>query len=121
MECDAEYADEFQEWFDSLDDAEKEDVMAYVYLLEKMGVTLKHPYCSGINGSEYSHMRELRVQHNGKPYRVLYAFDPRRKTILLIGGDKTGDKRWYKVNVPITDKICSTHLESLKTKGGSNG
>ena len=59
-------------------------------------------------------MRELRIQHGGRPYRVLYAFDPRRVAILLIGGDKTGDDRWYDKYVPLADKIYDTHIEALK-------
>ncbi|MBK8451977.1 MAG: type II toxin-antitoxin system RelE/ParE family toxin [Thiofilum sp.] len=58
-------------------------------------------------------MRELRIQHEGRPYRILYAFDPRRCAILLIGGDKTGDKRWYEIHVPIADKLYDKHLEYL--------
>ena len=50
-------------------------------------------------------MRELRTQHAGRPYRTLYAFDPRRMAILLIGGDKTGNDRWYEVHVPIADQL----------------
>jgi hypothetical protein len=53
------------------------------------------PHCSGVESSLHKHMRELRIQHEGRPYRVLYAFDPRRTAILLIGGDKTGNDRWY--------------------------
>jgi hypothetical protein len=63
-------------------------------MLEEFGVALGFPYSSAVKGSEYSQMRELRAQHMGKPYRVLYAFDPRRMAILLIGGDKTGNSRW---------------------------
>jgi hypothetical protein len=44
---------------------------------------------------------------------VLYAFDPRRTAILLVGGDKTGNKRWYKVNIPIADRLYDEHLEEL--------
>ncbi len=66
-------------------------------------------------------MRELRVQHAGRPYRVLYAFDPRRSAILLIGGDKTGDDRWYEVNVPIADGLYDEHLETLRKEGQING
>ena len=66
---------------------------------------LGYPFSSGIQESKHSHMRELRVQHAGRPYRVLYAFDPRRVAILLIGGDKTGDDRWYENYVPLADKI----------------
>ena len=78
---------------------------AYVKLLEEYGVGLKYPYCSGVETSKHDHMRELRVQHGGRPYRVLYAFDPRRTAILLIGGEKTGDDRWYDSFVPVADKI----------------
>jgi len=59
-------------------------------------------------------MRELRIQHHGKPYRVLYAFDPRRAAILLIGGDKTGNDRWYAIYVPIADRLYDSHLEQLR-------
>ena len=59
-------------------------------------------------------MRELRIQHNGRPYRILYAFDPRRVAILLVGGDKTGNDRWYDKYVPLADKIYDQHLEALK-------
>jgi hypothetical protein len=59
-------------------------------------------------------MRELRVQHQGRPYRVLYAFDPRRTAILLIGGDKTGNDRWYETMVPMADDIYDQHLDQLR-------
>lgn len=62
-------------------------------------------------------MRELRVQRQGRPYRVLYAFDPRRTAILLIGGDKTGQDRWYDEHVPRADDLYDTHLASLKAEG----
>ena len=62
-------------------------------------------------------MRELRVQHKGDPYRILYAFDPRRAAILLIGGNKAGDNNWYERFVPIADKLYDKHLETLKKEG----
>ena len=61
-------------------------------------------------------MRELRIQHQGRPYRVLYAFDPRRVAILLLGGDKTGNDRWYEKFVPEADRRYDEHLESLKRR-----
>jgi len=62
-------------------------------------------------------MRELRVQSRGKPLRVFYAFDPRRTAILLIGGDKTGDKRFYKRMIPVADRLYDDHIEELKKEG----
>ena len=66
-------------------------------------------------------MRELRTQHAGRPYRTLYAFDPRRRAILLIGGDKTGDNHWYEVHVPIADQLYTQHLQQLKLEGEQDG
>jgi hypothetical protein len=60
---------------------------------------------------------ELRVKHSGRPYRVLYAFDPRRMAILLVGGDKTGNDRWYEENVPRADRLYDDHLKELRREG----
>jgi hypothetical protein len=62
-------------------------------------------------------MRELRVQHAGRPYRVLYAFDPLRTAILLIGGEKTGYDRWYEIYVPIADRLYDAHVQQLRREG----
>lgn len=117
MKCEVEFTNEFEKWWESLDEAEQESVTASVGLLEEMGVHLSFPHSSGINGSKHTQMRELRVQHKGEPYRILYAFDPRRMAILLIGGNKTGDNRWYETFVPIADKLYDEHLAQLKKEG----
>jgi len=58
-------------------------------------------------------MRELRFQHQGRPYRLLFAFDPRRVAMLPIGGDKTGRPDWYEEFVPKADKIYAQHLKEI--------
>ena len=83
-----EYTDAFGVWWQGLTEAEQESVGHYVGLLEAIGPTLGHPHTSGVRGSRHSHMRELRTQHRGRPYRVFYAFDPRRVAILLIAGTR---------------------------------
>ena len=95
MTWEVEYLDEFELWWNGLNDEEQETVAAHVELLEERGPQLPFPYSSGIQTSKHGNMRELRIQHQGRPYRVLYAFDPRRVGILLLGGDKTGNERWY--------------------------
>jgi len=75
---------------------------------------LRMPHSSGVEMSQHAHMRELRIQHEGRPYRVLYAFDPRRVAILLIGGEKTGKDRWYEEHVPRADAIYDRHLRELE-------
>src|SRR5438046_823846 len=117
MPWEVEYTDQFEAWWNALDESEQESVAVGVRLLEAKGPTLQYPYSSGVEGSRHGRMRELRVQHKGRPYRVLYAFDPRRIAILILGGAKAGSSRWYEQNVPIADKIYDEHLRSLD-KGG---
>lgn len=116
-----EYTDELGMWWGSLTESEQESVDVSVRLLEDRGPNLGFPHTSGIGGSRHSHMRELRVQHQGRPYRILFAFDPRRCAILLLGGDKTGDNRWYEVHVPLADKLYDAHIETLKKEGQGYG
>jgi hypothetical protein len=58
-------------------------------------------------------MRELRVQAGGDPYRIFYAFDPRRSAILLIGASKAGDDQFYERMVPVADRLYDEHLQQL--------
>lgn len=116
-----EYTDELGTWWAGLTQAEQESIDASVRLLEARGPDLGYPHTSAVARSRHSHMRELRVQHGGRPYRLLYAFDPRRCAILLIGGDKSGDARWYEVHVPIADRLYDTHIETLRQEGQSDG
>lgn len=117
MSWDVEFTDEFEDWWVGLSEGEQDDIDAAVGLLEEKGPSLPFPFSSGISGSRHGHMRELRVQHGGEPYRVLYAFDPRRCAILLIGGNKTGQDRWYESMVPRADRIYDEHLDQLKKEG----
>jgi hypothetical protein len=59
-------------------------------------------------------MRELRIQSAGRPIRIFYAFDPRRTAILLIGGTKSNQRRFYDQMVPIADRLFDQHLDELK-------
>jgi hypothetical protein len=117
MQWEIEYTDEFGAWWDSLTEGEQESMRASVKLLGDYGPHLKFPHSSGIATSRHGHMRELRIQHEGRPYRTLYAFDPRRAAILLIGGDKTGNDRWYEQFVPVADSLYDEHLAQLKKEG----
>ena len=117
MTWDVEYTNEFGDWWAGLAEGEQEDITAVVELLAEHGPGLRFPYSSGVSGSRHGHMRELRVQSGGRPVRVFYAFDPRRSAILLIGGDKTGDDRFYEWFVPLADRLYDEHLKELKDEG----
>lgn len=121
MTWDIEYTDEFGDWWSGLSEEEQVSIAASVQLLEERGPNLGFPHSSGINGSKHSHMRELRTQHGGRPLRTLYAFDPRRCAILLLGGEKTGDDRWYEANVLVADRLYDEHLAALNKEGLING
>ena len=117
MTWEVEGTDEFAGWFVGLNDEEQVSVGRVAELLVEHGPSLPYPYSSGIATSWHRHMRELRIQHEGRPYRVLYAFDPRRAAILLLGGDKTGNDRWYDEHVPIADKLYDEYLRELEREG----
>ena len=113
MPWEVEFTDEFGDWWRTLDDTEQASIDIVVRLLEERGPHLPFPFSSKITTSRHRRMRELRVQCRGEPYRVLYAFDPRRVAILLIGGRKAGDDRWYAEWVPVADILYDTHLREL--------
>ena len=108
-----EYTHEFGDWWESLSEDEQDSVNFGVRLLQDRGPNLKRPHADTVADSRYPNMKELRCQHEGKPYRVLYAFDPRRIAILLIGGDKTGDSNCYKEYIPKADAIYAKHLREI--------
>ncbi|HXU20663.1 MAG TPA: type II toxin-antitoxin system RelE/ParE family toxin [Verrucomicrobiae bacterium] len=118
MEWLVEYTDEFGAWWDGLTDMEQRSVDSSVGLLRKSGPALGRPHADTVKGSRHANMKELRIQHGGRPYRVLYAFDPRRCAILLLGGEKTGKARWYREFVPKADAIYDEHLRALGETDG---
>jgi hypothetical protein len=112
-----EFTDEFGHWWDQLSADEQESVAASVELLRQLGPQLPRPHADTVKDSRHSNMKELRTQHQGRPLRTLFAFDPRRCAILLIGGDKTGDKRFYERLIPLADELYDLHLASLQREG----
>ena len=117
MAYEVEVTDEWLAWFEGLTADEQEELAASIGLLEARGPHLPFPHSSGVTSSRHSHMRELRSQVHGRPFRTLYAFDPRRVAILLIAGDKTGDDRWYQVFTPRADALYDEHVRTLKEEG----
>lgn len=117
MTWEIEYTDEFGDWFASQIESVQDDIDRTVGLLEVKGPGLPFPHSSGISGSRHTHMRELRVQSGGRPHRIFYAFDPRRTAILLIGGDKTGDDRFYERMISLADGLYDTYLDEISNEG----
>ena len=109
-----EYTDEFETWWSGLSGEEQENVDSKMGLLAQLGPNLGRPHVDTVKESRHPNMKELRIQHAGRPYRVLFAFDPRRSAILLIGGDKAGNARWYEQNIPIADRLFGDHLQKIE-------
>jgi hypothetical protein len=109
MKTDVVGTAEFEEWFNTLSDDDTDAVIRTVGLLEARGVTLGHPYTSALHGTRHP-LRELRVQSQGHPLRILYAFDPARQAVLLLGGDKTGDDRFYERMIPRAEALWEGYL-----------
>ncbi len=116
MAWEIEYTDEFGAWWDELDRVTRRRIISAVEALEERGPGLGRPLVDTIHGSRHSNMKELRPIGGG--IRILFAFDPRRMAILLIGGDKTGRwNQWYVEMVPIADQLYDEHLEILRKEG----
>lgn len=88
-------------------------ITASVELLEEDGPRLEHPHSSQVKGSRFGGMRELRIQISGEPWRVFYAFDPRRTAYLIVGGCKVGNQRFYEQMIPLADRIFEQHLREI--------
>lgn len=102
-----------EEWLTTLDQSSYEQVVAALELLAERGPQLGRPLVDTVIGSRHKNMKELRPGSSGRSeLRVLFAFDPERRAILLMGGDKAGNwKKWYSVNIPIADERFAEHLD----------
>ncbi|GMO36310.1 MAG: type II toxin-antitoxin system RelE/ParE family toxin [Termitinemataceae bacterium] len=109
-----EYTDEFEQWWLTLAEKEQGSVDSGVRLLQDFGTNLPFPYSSEVKNSKHKRMRELRIQSGGHPLRTFYAFDARRVALLLIGGDKTGNDRFYEEFIPVADKIYDQYLREME-------
>jgi len=121
MEWTVEFTDEFGRWWDNLSGDEQDSVDRSVKLLQKRGPSLGRPHVDLVQNSRHPNMKEMRIQHAGRLYRVLFAFDPQRSAILLTGGDKTGRDRWYEEFVPVADRLYDEHLAALKKEKKKHG
>ena len=107
----------FDDWYASLADDERANVLAAMMQLQQRGPNLPRPYADTVKGSIHNNMKELRVQSKEDPIRAFFAFDPERKAILLCAGNKTGnEKRFYKTMIPIADREFTEHLNRLKLR-----
>ncbi len=121
MAWEVEYTDEFGAWYEALGVEDQDAVIARVEILEASGPGLGRPSVDNIHQSRHANMKELRAE---RAIRVLFAFDPRRSAILLVGGSKHPDETtsanwndWYDEFVPKADDLYDTHVQALQREG----
>lgn len=106
----------FSEWFEALDLPARESIYEKILVLKELGPALGRPYVDTVNGSKFKKMKELRIQSRNRPFRIFFAFDPKRDAILLVGGNKAGKKRFYEEMIPLADQLFTEYLEDTNEK-----
>lgn len=116
------FAPSFKREFDGLNVSMQDGLLAHVGVLEQYGPQLGRPYVDTLKGSRYANMKEIRFRADGGVWRVAFAFDPKRKAILLVAGDKSGvnEKRFYRELIKKADERFAEHLGHALPKNGGN-
>jgi hypothetical protein len=111
-----EMTDEAEQWFLGLSRRDRQRIAAAVDALEEHGPGLGRPFVDSVKSSRHHNMKELRSL--GGNLRALFAFDPRRTAIVLLGGDKTNDwSGWYDESVPLADDLYDMYLMEIEKEG----
>lgn len=114
MAWEVEFTPEAERWFSRLGAKDADHIGKAIEHLREHGPGLGRPRVDSIHGSRHHKLKELRSA--GGHLRALFAFDPRRRAVILLGGDKTNDwKGWYVRNIPLADKLYDRHLRSIGT------
>jgi hypothetical protein len=111
---------DFKLWLFEQEQSVQTAILAHAGFLKTFGPSLGRPHVDTLKGSKLANLKELRVQHQGDPWRILFVFDPQRRAILLVGGNKRGDDRWYKKAIPLAEQRYQRHLAQMEDKHGRN-
>lgn len=101
------YTERAADWIVGLSEGDFRRIMAAIEVLEQRGPGLGRPLADRIDGSRHHNMKELRTG----TVRALFAFDPHRRAVVLLGGDKRGDwTGWYERNIALADDLYDAYL-----------
>ena len=110
MEWEVEFKPPAQHWRETLPGKQRDRLEATIMRLRQQGPGVRRPFAGSIKGSRHHNMKELRIGNA----RALFAIDPRRRVVVLAGGDKTNDWRgWYERNIPVADRLYDQHLRGI--------
>ena len=105
---------DFRIWLYQQERELQNEIFAVLTVLAEFGPNLGRPRVDTLEGSSFKNMKEIRIQYQGNPWRILFIFDPQRQAILLVGGNKSGKKRWYTENIPIAEKRYKNYLNTVE-------
>jgi hypothetical protein len=114
MKWTVSFCDEFADEFLLLNPGLRVELAAHLRTLEVFGPRLGRPSADTLKGSKFANMKELRFTWQRNPYRYFFAFDPERKAVVLIGGNKAGNARFYDTLIPVADARFEKYLRQLK-------
>jgi len=111
---------DFDAWLLAQERGVRIAITAQAALLKTFGPALGRPQVDTLKGATIANLKELRIQYQGAPWRVLFVFDPKRRAILLVGGTKQGNARWYRTAIPLAERRYRQHLADMETEHGQN-
>ena len=118
MNWDVTFHREFQEEFEAFARLVRRELLAQVGVLEQYGPNLGRPRVDTLNGSRHANMKELRFNAANGVWRVAFAFDPERRAIILVAGNKSGtsQRRFYRALIRKADNRFDDHLNELRNR-----
>ncbi len=108
------YLAEYTNWLDDQEEGLQDEALAHLEVLKQFGPTLGRPLVDTLYDSKMKNLKELRFGYKGAPIRILFAFDPRQQGVVILGGGKSDNKRWYQINIPIAEKLFAAHVAKQK-------
>lgn len=118
MPHEVEGTEQFETFYGELSASEQARVDRVIGYLVAFGHKLGRPQADSVIGSRHANMKELRP--SGSTVRVFFAFDPRRVAVLLVGGDKGGDPKFYRRMIPLADDLYDAHLVEIGSDKDGN-
>jgi hypothetical protein len=109
------FEDEFEQEFLALQQEVQDELMAHAKLLQDYGPQLGRPHVDTLKGSKHANMKEIRFSAADGVWRAAFAFDPRRRAVVLVAGNKAGisEERFYKRLIAKADKRYAAHVQRL--------
>jgi hypothetical protein len=116
-----EFCNEFVPEFEVMAEVVQDELLAQLSVLERFGPALGRPHVDTLNDSKHANMKELRFSAGRGVWRIAFAFDPDRKAMVLVGGDKSGgsEKRFYRMLIKRADERFDRHLALLREENGN--